>query len=114
VKPFLDPKTFHKVKFVYPNNSESMKHLDGLLLKDKLKDILDNPTDYNHEQYAKLMEQDDMKSTAYWKIGEGQFQNGDLPDPGSMIKLEDSTEVKNQHPKPVLYGETPVLESRLE
>jgi hypothetical protein len=31
-----------------------------------------------------------------------------------MIKLEDSTEVKNQHPKPVLYGETPVLESWLE
>ncbi|CAM6009132.1 unnamed protein product [Sphagnum balticum] len=107
VKPFLDPKTFRKVKFVYSKNSESMKQLDGLLLKDRLKDILDNPTHYNHEEYAKLMEQDDMKSTAYWKIGEGQPQNGDLPDPGSMIKLEDSTEVKNQHPKPVLNGETP-------
>ncbi len=84
-----------------------MKQLDGLLLKDKLKDMLDNPTDYNHEEYAKLMEQDDMKSTAYWKIGEGQPQNGDLPDPGSMIKLEGSTEAKNQHLKPALDGEIP-------
>jgi hypothetical protein len=70
VKPFLDPKTFQKVKFVYTRNTESRKLLDDYFENDVLKEVLENPADYNHEEYAKLMEQDDLKSATYWKLGE--------------------------------------------
>jgi hypothetical protein len=112
VKPFLDPRSIQKVKFVYTKNPKSMKQVNELLLKDKLNDILDNPADYKHEDYAKLMEEDDMKSAAYWNIGEVQQpKNGD---PASMMKHDNSTEVNNEDPQPVPDGETPVLESQLE
>jgi hypothetical protein len=88
-----------------------MKQVNELLLKDKLNHILDNPADYKHEDYAKLMEEDDMKSAAYWNIGEVQPKNGD---PASMMKHDNSTEVNNEDPQPVPDGETPVLESQLE
>jgi hypothetical protein len=91
VKPFLDPKTFQKVKFVYTRNPESCKLLDNYFANDILKEVLENPADYNHEEYAKLMEQDDLKSATYWKLGEeDQLKDGDIPNL-SMIKLEDST-----------------------
>jgi hypothetical protein len=70
VKPFLDPKTFQKVKFVYTRNPESRKLLDDYFANDILKEVVENPADYNHEEYAKLMEQDDLKSATYWKLGE--------------------------------------------
>ncbi|KAH9576360.1 hypothetical protein CY35_01G157400 [Sphagnum magellanicum] len=112
VKPFLDPRSIQKVKFVYTKNPKSMKQVNELLLKDKLNHILDNPADYKHEDYAKLMEEDDMKSAAYWNIGEVQQpKNGD---PASMMKHDNSTEVNNEDPQPVPDGETPVLESQLE
>ncbi len=91
VKPFLDPKTFQKVKFVYTRNPESRKLLDDYFANDVLKEVLENPADYNHEEYAKLMEQDDLKSATYWKLGEeDESKDGDIPNL-STIKLEDST-----------------------
>ncbi|XP_057975675.1 phosphatidylinositol transfer protein PDR16 isoform X2 [Malania oleifera] len=71
VKYFLDPKTFQKVKFVYPKNKDSVE-----LMKEYF-DVENLPTEfggksslqYNHEEFSKLMAQDDLKAAAFWGFG---------------------------------------------
>ena len=86
VKPFLDPKTFRKVNFVYTKNPESQKILGELFEEDAVKSILEDPNDFNFEEYTKLMQEDDLKSALYWKgAGESkaeqaEVQNGTAPE----------------------------------
>jgi ATP phosphoribosyltransferase len=74
VKPFLDPKTFCKIKFVYAKNTESQKILDELFEEDAVKGMFDDSEDYNFKEYADLMQEDDLKSALYWK-GAGAGEN---------------------------------------
>jgi len=97
VKPFLDPKTFRKVKFVYSKNAESMKILSELFDEDTLKGTFDNPNDYNHEQYSKLMEEDDMKSSLYWKGGETITESKGVIDTPDVDSLKIEEPVENGH-----------------
>ncbi|PQQ03918.1 random slug protein 5 [Prunus yedoensis var. nudiflora] len=68
VKYFLDNKTFHKVKFVYPKNKDSVE------LMKQYFDEKNLPTEfgghailnYDHEEFSKLMTQDDVRSAAFW------------------------------------------------
>lgn len=68
VKYFLDPKTFQKVKFVYPKNKESVDLMSSYFDEENL------PTDfggkatlnYDHEEFTKMMVQDDAKSATLW------------------------------------------------
>ncbi|XP_044511080.1 phosphatidylinositol transfer protein 3 [Mangifera indica] len=68
VKYFLDPKTFQKVKFVYPKNKESVDLMSSYFDEENL------PTDfggkatlnYDHEEFSKMMVQDDAKSATLW------------------------------------------------
>ncbi|XP_071733915.1 uncharacterized protein [Rutidosis leptorrhynchoides] len=70
VKYFLDPKTFQKVKFVYPKNKESVEIMQSCF------DIDNLPTDfggkatmtYDHEEFSKLMVQDDLKTAKFWGL----------------------------------------------
>lgn len=94
VKPFLDPKTFRKVKFVYSKNAESQKILSELFEEDAVKSIFEDPNDYNFEEYAKLMQEDDQKSALYWKgagenKAEPEVQNGTVPEVGAS-KIEEA------------------------
>lgn len=81
VKYFLDPKTFQKVKFVYPKNQESME----MMGKNFDLDIL--PTDfggksnhqYDHEEFSRLMAKDDIKSAAVWGLDDHLKKNGFTP-----------------------------------
>jgi hypothetical protein len=97
VKPFLDPKTFRKVKFVYSKNAESQKILSELFEEDAVKSIFEDPNDYNFEEYAKLMQEDDQKSALYWKgagenKAEPEVQNGTVPEVGAS-KIEEAPAV---------------------
>lgn len=96
MKPFLDPKTFRKVKFVYSKNAESQKILTELFEEDTIKSTFEDPNDYTHEDYAKLMEDDDLKSALYWK-GAGETKPEDTEaqkeadDPSvDGLKIEDA------------------------
>lgn len=68
VKYFLDTKTFHKVKFVYPKNKESVELMRQYFDEENL------PTDfggkavltYDYEEFSRQMAQDDAKSAAFW------------------------------------------------
>lgn len=90
VKPFLDPKTFRKVKFVYSKNAESLKILTELFEEDAIKSTFEDPNDYAHEEYAKLMQDDDVKSTLHWK--------------GAGEAMPDHDEAQNESDAPSVDG----------
>lgn len=72
VKYFLDPKTFQKVKFVYPKSQDSVE-----LMKTYF-DIENLPSEfggkatlkYDHEEFSRLMAQDDVKTAKFWGFDE--------------------------------------------
>jgi hypothetical protein len=70
VKYFLDPKTSHKVNFVYSKNEESIKvmhkYFDPEVLP--LEFGGKNKVEYDHEEFTKMMEKDDIKTAAFWGL----------------------------------------------
>ncbi|KAH9605636.1 hypothetical protein KSS87_021612 [Heliosperma pusillum] len=68
VKYFLDPKTFQKVKFVYPNDKESVELMTIYFDVENLpKEFGGNATlEYDHEEFSRLMTEDDAKSSKLW------------------------------------------------
>lgn len=68
VKYFLDPKTFEKVKFIYPKNDESARILQQNFDLDKLQKAFggNSNSQYDHEEFSKLMRQDDIKTAQHW------------------------------------------------
>eukprot|EP00249_Psilotum_nudum_P011155 c22997_g2_i1 orf=319-1260(-) len=71
VKPFLDPKTFKKVKFVYAQDAECEKLMDELFDMDVLECAFGgrNPLGFDKDDYSKLMQEDDIKMALHWNIG---------------------------------------------
>lgn len=63
VKPFLETKTFKKVKFVYSDDPQSQKTMEELFDMDKLDSAFGgkNLAAFSYETYAQLMRQDDNK-----------------------------------------------------
>lgn len=106
VKPFLDPKTFKKVKFVYAKNAESQKIMTELFEEDTIKSTFEDPNDYTHEEYAKMMQDDDQKSSLHWKLAgvakpEQDIQvSKDIEVPSvEAVKTEDTTSVTKGAPE---------------
>ncbi|KAF8405221.1 hypothetical protein HHK36_010121 [Tetracentron sinense] len=68
VKYFLDPKTFQKVKFVYPKKKDSVELMKSYF------DVENLPTEfggratlqYDHEDFSRMMAQDDVKGASVW------------------------------------------------
>ncbi|XP_074590695.1 uncharacterized protein LOC141846557 [Curcuma longa] len=81
IKYFLDPKTFQKVKFVYPKNEESVtlmaKNFDLEMLPEEFGGK--NKAQYNHEEFTKLMAEDDIKMAALWGLDEKTSLPGHHP-----------------------------------
>ncbi|KAG6511928.1 hypothetical protein ZIOFF_030007 [Zingiber officinale] len=63
VKPFLDQKTYKKVKFVYSDDPNSQKIMMELFDFDKLETSFGghNQVEFNFNKYAELMKEDDKK-----------------------------------------------------
>ncbi|XP_074295222.1 uncharacterized protein LOC141623079 [Silene latifolia] len=68
VKYFLDPKTFQKVKFVYPKNKESVELMKVYFdLENLPKEFGGNATlEYDHEEFSRMMGEDDAKTSKLW------------------------------------------------
>lgn len=68
VKYFLDSKTFQKVKFVYPKNKDSVELMKSYFDEENLPKELGGKSimSYNHEEFSRLMIQDDLKCAAFW------------------------------------------------
>ncbi|KAK6938810.1 CRAL/TRIO, N-terminal domain [Dillenia turbinata] len=68
VKYFLDPKTFQKVKFVYPKDKDSVELMKTHFDMEKLPSLFGGKGtfDYDHEEFSRLMAQDDLKAAKFW------------------------------------------------
>lgn len=69
VKPFLDPKTQKKVKFVYPKEEESDKLMESRFDLDTLESNFGGKiaSRFDKDEYAKIMREDDMKTVLFWQ-----------------------------------------------
>ncbi|KAF5735206.1 Sec14p-like phosphatidylinositol transfer family protein isoform 1 [Tripterygium wilfordii] len=65
VKPFLETKTYKKVKFVYSDDPQSLKPMEEIFDMDKLECSFGgkNTAVFNYEIYADRMKEDDKKIT---------------------------------------------------
>ncbi|KAL8153930.1 hypothetical protein V2J09_011690 [Rumex salicifolius] len=70
VKYFLDTKTFEKVKFVYQKNNESVELMKSCFDMENLPVEFGGEVklDYDHEEFSKMMAQDDLKYAKFWGI----------------------------------------------
>lgn len=72
VKYFLDPKTIQKVQFVYPKNKDSVELMRSYFDVDNLPTEFGGKAtiQYDHEEFSRLMAQDDVKSAKWWGFDE--------------------------------------------
>ncbi|GLU13720.1 hypothetical protein SLE2022_303360 [Rubroshorea leprosula] len=72
VRYFLDQRTAQKVKFVYPKNKESVELMSSLFDVENLPAEFGGKATlkYDHEEFSRLMEQDDLKTANFWGIDE--------------------------------------------
>ncbi|WCJ24903.1 Sec14p-like phosphatidylinositol transfer family protein [Euphorbia peplus] len=72
VKYFLDPKTIQKVKFVYPKSKESVELMRSLFDVDNLPSEFGGKANmkYDHEEFSRMMAEDDLKTAKYWGFDE--------------------------------------------
>ncbi|XP_047318728.1 phosphatidylinositol transfer protein 3-like [Impatiens glandulifera] len=63
VKPFLEPKTYRKVKFVFSNHPQGQKTMEDLFDVDKLEPIFGGKSEkgFDYEAYAKQMKEENIK-----------------------------------------------------
>ncbi|KAF6149168.1 hypothetical protein GIB67_026024 [Kingdonia uniflora] len=68
VKPFLEPKTYRKVKFVYSDDLNTKKIMEGLFDMDKLESSFggNNQTGFNISEYSERMKEDDKRMPSFW------------------------------------------------
>lgn len=64
-KPFIDPTTYQKARFVYTSDSSSLNVIEDLFEEENLQ--LNLKGQYNHRDYGKMMQADDLKRKAFWE-----------------------------------------------
>lgn len=67
---FIDPKTYLKIKFVYPNDKDSIEIMKSYFDTENLPIEFGGKANlslkYDHEEFSKLMIEDDIKSAKFW------------------------------------------------
>nr|GEV71475.1 hypothetical protein [Tanacetum cinerariifolium] len=67
---FIDPKTYLKIKFVYPNDKDSIEVMKSYFDTENLPSEFGGNPNYNlkydHEEFSKLMAEDDILNAKYW------------------------------------------------
>ncbi|XP_043693891.1 uncharacterized protein LOC122644578 [Telopea speciosissima] len=95
VKPFIEPKTYKKVKFVYSNDLESRKLIEDLFDKDKLESAFGgrNTVGFDYKEYSEWMREDDRKMSDFINSG---YSNpsvlSDFPESESSVSVRGSDE----------------------
>jgi hypothetical protein len=98
VKYFIDAKTFVKVKFVYPKNSESVELMSTFFDEENLPTEFGGKAllQYNYEEFSKQMNQDDVKTANFW--GLGHSNNNQLHASNGFSGAEIAPEPIQNHP----------------
>ncbi|XP_077248920.1 uncharacterized protein LOC143888400 isoform X2 [Tasmannia lanceolata] len=77
VKPFLEPNTFKKVKFVYSDDTESKKIMEDLFDMDKLELAFGgrNSIGFDYKEYGERMKEDDKKKFASLNLADSTLSH---------------------------------------
>lgn len=77
VKYFTDPRTYMKIKFVYPNDKASADLMKSLFDTENLPSEFGGKATlvYDHEEFSRLMAKDDVKSAKFWELDNQPCQN---------------------------------------
>lgn len=82
---FIDPKTSMKMKFVYPNDKDSIEIMKSYFDTDNLPSEFGGTSNlslkYDHEEFSKLMIEDDIKSAKFWALDYDTNDNCIEPEP---------------------------------
>ncbi|CAA7035782.1 unnamed protein product [Microthlaspi erraticum] len=75
IKYFLDPKTAHKVNFVYPKDKKSDELMSSYFDIENLpKEFGGEATlEYDHEDFSRQMFEDDVKTAKLWGLEEKHY-----------------------------------------
>ncbi|XP_062099360.1 uncharacterized protein LOC133805248 [Humulus lupulus] len=99
VKPFLEPKTRNKVKFVYSDELNTKKIMEDHFDMDRLESAFggNDNTGFDIQKYAERMKEDDKRMPAFWTRGyppatSEPVLKDDAPSLDSIIKLEDDAD----------------------
>ncbi|KAH6755155.1 Sec14p-like phosphatidylinositol transfer family protein [Perilla frutescens var. hirtella] len=88
VKYFVDQKTFQKIQFVYPNDKESLELMKTFFDTENLPSEFGGKATlkYDHEEFSRLMAQDDVKTAKFWELdrGNGYETNGRVKSEGDI------------------------------
>ncbi|CAH9067369.1 unnamed protein product [Cuscuta europaea] len=70
VKYFVDPKTTQKIKFVYPNDEDSLEFMKTYFDSENLPSDFGGKATlkYDHEEFSRLMAQEDVKTITFWGL----------------------------------------------
>ncbi|CAO2834402.1 unnamed protein product [Amaranthus hypochondriacus] len=73
VKPFLEPKTRNKVKFVYADDMNSKKIMEELFDMEQLESCFGGKRteSFDIQKYAQRMKEDDEKMCSFWEDANG-------------------------------------------
>jgi hypothetical protein len=71
VKPFLESKTYNKVKFVYADDNSSKKVVEDLFDMDQLESAFggNDSRGFDINEYAERMREDDKRRMSFWTRG---------------------------------------------
>lgn len=86
----MDTKTFQKVKFVYPKNKDSVELMRSYFDEENLpKEFGGKSTlQYDHEDFSKLMTQDDAKKATIWGLDDSKIQQVRVGHSGAEVAPE--------------------------
>lgn len=83
-KPFVDPTTYQKARFVYTSDSRSLKTIEDLF--DQKSMDFNFEGQYKHTEYSQLMQADDLKKKAFWD----QADSGSSPTNGISLEIKEA------------------------
>jgi hypothetical protein len=106
VKPFLEPKTANKVKFVYSDDPETSKIMEDLFNTDEIESAFGGKdTDgFDINKYAERMKEDDKKMPLFWTAGS---EPADLGPPPSLdhLHLDSDSDKSDGKEREVVAGD---------
>ncbi|XP_020090052.1 random slug protein 5-like [Ananas comosus] len=104
VRPFLEPKTYRKVKFVYSDNPNTKKIMEDLFNMDELESAFggNNQVAFNINDYGARMKEEDKRMPLMWTPGSASISSEPFAltdqNPNSSNSESDS-ELEKEHKK---------------
>jgi len=98
VKVLLETESYNKIKFVYSNDQNTKKIMEGLFDMDQLEPAFggNNDTEFDINKYAKRMREEDNKRHSLWTQANSPTSVSHNVPPSDSIRLEVDSDASNE------------------